>query len=307
MLTNTPSNPEDRVPLPATPPRTAEVQSSGSELSDPPEYLSDDVRLPVAPQATAGVQISDSELSDLPESSVNEGNEENLGDDNENDSFYQSYHNLPDPESKDSGAGASATGITISDAQEIGDDRDLCGNCNAPSSLVCGCDMRYCSQECLEAHRPQHEDICRTFLTQAPRPSNLYHRGILLLHDSHDLRFVWTLEIELPDFGLSELEPLTEITPVKDTTTWGRVGGKDRCLSITCWQEDQNNQSLANLLGRESGTLRGTVLLRAFVEKEIEPSELGNDSTIRLKSMPVQVDVGTADVVGFVRYCHSLS
>ena len=333
MSTTTPSNPSDDIPLPAAPQRTTGLQSSDSELSDPPlsddvplpvapqwttglqssdselsdppPNLSDDVPLPVAPQRTTGLQSSDSELSDLPESSVDEGNKEDLGDDSENDPFYQSYHNPPDPVSNDSEAGASATAVTISDAQEIADDSDPCGNCSARSSLVCDCDMRYCSQECLEAHRPQHENICRTFLAQEPRPSIFHHRGILLLHDSHDLRFEWTLEPEIPGFGLSELAPLIEITPDEDRTR-EREGGKDGYLSITCWQEDQTNQSLADLLGRESGTLRGTVLLRAFVEEEIEPSELGNDSTIRSTTRPVQVDVGTADVVGFFRYCHLL-
>jgi hypothetical protein len=281
MSTNTPSNPEDHISLPVAPEETVGVQSSESGLSDPPE-----------------------ELSDLPESSVDEGHEEGIDDDTENDPFYRSYHNLPDPESNDSGAGASATGANISNTQEINDDSDPCGNCSAPSSLDCACDMRYCSPECLEAHKPQHEDICWAFLSQAPRPSDLHYRGILLPQNSRDLRFVWTLsEPILPDFGLSELTPLTEITPVEDTTR-GREGGKDGYLIITCWQQDQNNQSLANLLGRESGTWHGTVLVRALVKQKIEPSELGNDSTIRLTTMPVPIDAGTTDVVGFARYCH---
>jgi hypothetical protein len=319
MSTNTPSNPEDHVSLPAAPEETVGMQSSESELSDPPEYVSDDVPLPAE---AVGVQSSDSglsdppedlsdppedlsdppeEQSDLPESSVDEGHEESLDDDTENDPFYRSYHNLPDPESNDSGADASATGANISNTQEIDDDSDPCGNCSAPSSLDCVCDMRYCSQECLEAHSPQHKDIFSAFLShsQAPRPSDLHYRGILLPRDSRDLRFVWLLsEPILPDFGLSELTPLTEITPVEDKTR-GREGGKDGYLSMICWQQDQNNQSLAKLMGRESETWLGTVLVRALVKQKVEL-----DSTKRLITMPVPVDVSTTDVVGFVQYCH---
>jgi hypothetical protein len=292
MSTNTTSNPEDHVPLPAAPKETVGVQSSESELSDPPEDLSD------PPE----------ELSDLPGSSVDEGNEENLDDETDNDAFYRSYHNLPDPESNDSGAGASATGTTISNPPQIYDDSDPCGNCSAPSSLDCVCHyMRYCSPECLAAHKRQHEDICYAFRTQAPRPNDLHHRGILLPHNSRDLRFVWLFDEPLPsEFGLSELAPLAWTDRVTDATR-GRWGGKDGHLRIIGWQQNQTNRSLSYLLGWESRVWRGTVLVKAFVEQEIEPLELSvheNEGTTQVRTKQVPVDAGTTDVEGFLRYCH---
>ena len=308
MSTNTPSNPEDHVPLPVAPEETAGAQSSGSELSDPPDNLSDPV-LPAAPEETVGAQSSGSELSDPPESSADEGNEENLDDDTENDAFHHSYHNPPDPESNVSGAGASATGTTVSNTQEIDDHSDLCGNCSAPSSLDCVCrDMRYCSPECLAAHKRQHEDICYAFRTQKSRPNDLHHRGILLPHNSRDLRFVWIFSdtISPSYFGLSELAPLAGIKHVTDTTS-GRWGGKDGQLSITGWQQDHYNRSLSYLLGWESKVWRGTVLVKAFVEQEIEPLESGvqeDEETTQVRTKRVPVDAGTRDVDGFLRYCH---
>lgn len=270
MSTNTPSNPEDNVPLPAALGETGVMHSSEFELSDPPE------------------------------GSVDKGHEENSDDDTENDTFYRSYHNLPDPESNDSGAGASATGTTISNPPEIHDDNDPCGNCSAPSSLDCVCrDMRYCSPECLEAHKPQHEAMCHAFRTQAPRPNNLHHRGILLPYISRDLRFVWLFdETKLSDFGLSE--PLAWTPNVTDATT-GRWGGKDGYLRIIGWQQNQKNRSLSHLLGWESRVWRGTVLVKAVVEQEIEHE---NEGTTQVTTKQVPVDVGTTDVEGFLRYCH---
>ena len=336
MSTNTPSNPEDHVPLPvapeetvgaqssesepsdppenlsdpvlpAVPKETVGAQSSESELSDPPEYLSDPV-LPAVPEETVGAQSSEYELLDPPESSVDEGKEEDLDDDTENDAFHHSYHNPPDPESNVSGAGASATGTTVSNTQEIDYHSDPCGNCSAPSSLDCVCrDMRYCSPECLAAHKRQHEDICYAFRTQRPRPNDLHHRGILLPHNSRDLRFVWIFsESMLSNFGLSELAPLAGITHVTDTTK-GRWGGNDRQLSIIGWQQNHFNRSLSYLLGWESKVWRGTVLVKAFVEQEIEPLESGvheDEGTTQVRTKRVPVDAGTRDVEGFLRYCH---
>lgn len=227
--------------------------------------------------------------------------EEELDDDTEHDTFYRSYHNLSDPRSNDSGA----TGTTISNRPEIHNDSDPCGNCNSPSSLDCVCrDMRYCSPQCQVAHEPQHEAICYAFRTQAPRPSNLHYCGILLPQNSRDLRFVWIVsQPELSNFGLSELTPLTRIPAVEDSTN-GRWSGKNGHLDIIGWQQDQKNQSLANLLGWESKVWRGTVLVRAFVEQELEPLELENDRTIQLTTIPAPVDAGTKDVEGFLRYCH---